>query len=80
MLILTREENESIIISTTDGKVEVTIAHVSSSGKVQLSITAPKCVIVHRKEIQLIVEKEQAEIEAGRSRHGVKFNLPSKTH
>lgn len=78
MLILTRETDESVIISPPVGKIEVIVLHVTTSGKVTLGFIAPKSVTVHRKEIQLVVEKEA--IEAERSRNGTESNLPSSPH
>ena len=74
MLILTRFKDESIIINTSDGCVEVTIEHVGQDGKVRLGIEAPKSIAVHRKEIQLRIDKEKG------TTNGVVPNMPGKTH
>ena len=72
MLVLTRERNESVVINDV---IEITIVGVTSTGKVTLGITAPKNVPVHRKEIQLAIERERKE-----SKHGAKSNMPRKAH
>ena len=76
MLILTREKDESVVISPPVGKIEVVVLNVTH-GKVVLGFIAPKSVTVHRKEIQVAIEKEEA-IERGRN--GIKPNLPSSPH
>lgn len=57
MLVLTRKENESIII---DEQIKVTIISIGSD-KVRIGITAPKEVSVHREEVQIEID---ARIEA----------------
>lgn len=47
MLVLSRKENESIMIGDN---IEITICDVRGD-KVRLGITAPKDVSVHRKEV-----------------------------
>jgi carbon storage regulator len=49
MLVLTRRENESIIIRED---IEVRIAHIQGN-KVRVGIIAPKDVPVYRKELTL---------------------------
>jgi carbon storage regulator len=60
MLILTRKEEESLII---DGKIEITIIK-SEDGKVKLGITAPKEIEIHRKEIFEKIQEENKEAKA----------------
>ena len=65
MLVLSRQKNESIIISleNKDGKaieVEVMISDVRG-GKVRLGINAPREVQVHRLEIWEIIKREKEE-------------------
>lgn len=50
MLLLTRNVQESILIHTLDGIIEVTVTHISD-GKVRLGIDAPDDVLIMRKEI-----------------------------
>ena len=71
MLVLTRERNESIVIND---EIEIEILDVRGD-KVRLGITAPKGIPVHRKEIQLAIERERKE-----SKHGTVTHLPSSTH
>lgn len=74
MLLLTRYKDESIIMTTAEGRIEVMIMRVSTRGKVQLAITAPKTISVHRKEIQLEIDNER------RLEDGAKSNNASQTH
>ncbi len=60
MLILTRKEEESLII---DGKIEITVIK-SEDGKVKLGITAPKEIEIHRKEIFEKIQEENKEAKA----------------
>ena len=55
MLVLSRRENESIVI---DGRIEVTIVDIRSK-RVRVGITAPEDITVHRKEIQEMIEKNK---------------------
>ncbi len=61
MLTLSRYKNESIIITTPEGRIEVMIQNVHRNGKVQLGIDAAKRITVHRKEIQMIIDKKEKE-------------------
>ncbi len=54
MLILTRKQDESIII---DDKIEITVISIDE-GKVRLGISAPKEIAVHRKEVYLDIQAE----------------------
>jgi carbon storage regulator len=60
MLVLTRKEDEKIII---DDNIELTVVEVGN-GKVQLGIDAPQEIEIHREEIYRKIEEEN--IEAGR--------------
>lgn len=59
MLVLTRKEDEGIVI---DGRITVTVVEIRG-GKVKLGVTAPKEVSVHRQEVQALVDshKERGE-------------------
>ena len=61
MLVLGRNKDESIIIEGSDGRIEIMVIEVRSSGKpqVRLGITAPKSISVHRKEIQEAIDREK---------------------
>jgi carbon storage regulator len=52
MLVLTRMQNEKIVITTPDG-IRITVMVIAIRGdKVRLGIEAPKDVAVHREEVQ----------------------------
>jgi len=57
MLTLTRKTNESILIHTLDGIIEVSVNQVRG-GQVKLGITAPAEVLIMRKEIDDSTEYE----------------------
>lgn len=71
MLVLTRVRDESIIISTSEGRIEVMVTDVKHNGRVRLGITAPKSVTVNRKEVQEQIDKE--------TKHGASTNMSSST-
>ena len=54
MLVLTRKQNESIMIGDS---VEVTVVEVKGE-QVKLGITAPRDIKVHRKEVFLAIQRE----------------------
>jgi len=54
MLVLTRKEDESIIIN---GNIEITMLKISGK-KVRVGITAPPEISVHRREIHEMVESQ----------------------
>ena len=56
MLVLSRHKDESIMIG---GNVEVMIVSVRGN-KVQLGITAPKEISVHRKEVYEAIQREKS--------------------
>ena len=55
MLVVSRYKEESIIIG---GNIEVVIVDIRGE-KVRLGITAPKDISVHRKEIQVAIDREK---------------------
>lgn len=57
MLVLSRKENESIVIRDD---ITVTIVEIRGD-KVRLGIVAPKEVPVHRLEVQQLVEQQRRE-------------------
>lgn len=71
MLVLSREKNECIVINEV---IEIEILDVKGD-KVRLGITAPENVPVHRKEVQLAIERERKE-----SKRGTKSHLPRSAH
>ncbi len=56
MLVLSRRRNESIMVGEN---IEITISDISRT-RVQLGITAPRDVSVHRKEIHKAIQREKA--------------------
>ena len=55
MLVLTRRENESLVIG---GDIKLTVLSVKG-GQVRIGIDAPKEIAIHRQEILLNTEKVQ---------------------
>lgn len=55
MLVLTRRQDESIII---EDDIEITVVDIRG-GKVRLGITAPRSVSVYRKEVYNAIQKEK---------------------
>lgn len=51
MLVLTRNQGQSIVIQTSDGEIEVTIANVNQKGQVKVGIQAPDNVDIWRSEL-----------------------------
>lgn len=51
MLVLSRSEEESIIISTSDGSIVVKVVDIRGS-VVRLAFQAPPSVAIHREEVQ----------------------------
>lgn len=61
MLVLTRKTGESILIGND---IEITITQIKGD-QVKLGIKAPKHVEIHRKEIWLDIQRENAEASSG---------------
>ena len=59
MLVLSRRQNESIIINSD---IEVTILRVRGN-RVRLGIEAPMDISVHRREIHDVIQRRKAENE-----------------
>ena len=57
MLVLTRKENESIMIGDD---VEVKILDIKDT-QIKIGIVAPRAVPVHRREVYLAIQAENAE-------------------
>jgi carbon storage regulator len=57
MLVLTRKENESIMIGND---IEVKVLDLKDN-QVKLGIVAPRSVAVHRREIYLAIQAENAQ-------------------
>ena len=57
MLVLTRKENESIMIGN---EIEVKVLDIKDN-QIKLGIVAPKAVAVHRREVYEAIQAENAE-------------------
>ncbi|MGV8145779.1 MAG: carbon storage regulator CsrA [Alkaliphilus sp.] len=57
MLVLTRKNDESIII---DGNIEIKVLGIED-GKVRIGINAPKEIEIYRKEIYIEIENQNKE-------------------
>ncbi len=60
MLVLTRKENESIMIGDS---IEVKLLDVKEH-QVKIGIAAPKHIAVHRKEVYLAIQAENKQAAA----------------
>lgn len=67
MLILTRKPEESIMIGD-DVEVKVLDIH---DNKVRIGISAPKDVVVHRREVYQEIRRENMEASAPRTLEGL---------
>ncbi|AZO94003.1 carbon storage regulator CsrA [Halocella sp. SP3-1] len=54
MLILTRKKDESIII---DDKIKIKVIDIDGN-RVQLGISAPESITIHREEVYLEIQEE----------------------
>jgi len=69
MLILTRKQNESLIIN---GNIEVRVISIDD-GKIKLGIDAPRSVDIHRKEVfEKIEEENRSAIIEAKNLEGLK--------
>lgn len=58
MLVLTRNKNEKIIVTTKSGDV-ITVLLVDIRGdKVRIGIDAPLTATIHRAEVQEVIDRE----------------------
>ncbi|MCX5757058.1 MAG: carbon storage regulator CsrA [Candidatus Hydrogenedentes bacterium] len=60
MLVLTRKENESIMIGAD---IEIKVLDLKES-QVKLGIVAPRSIAVHRREVYLAIQAENAQAAA----------------
>ncbi len=72
MLVLTRKENESIMIGDD---VEVKVLDLKEN-QVKLGIVAPRAVAVHRREVYLAIRAENAQAAAAAQLDSVSRLLP----
>jgi len=59
MLCLTRHKDESIVIDTPNGTIEIMVTRIGSD-TVGIGIAAPPSFPIHRKEIAEAIRREQA--------------------
>ncbi len=59
MLVLSRKSGQSIIVN---GDITVTVVEIGR-GRVQLGITAPLHMTIHREEVHRRIERESARLE-----------------
>ena len=51
MLVLTRNEGQSIVIQTSEGDIEIKINGVAKNGQVRVGIQAPENIAIWRAEL-----------------------------
>lgn len=73
MLVLTRKENESIMIGDA---IEVKVLDLKEN-QVKIGIVAPRNIAVHRREVYLAIQAENAQAASGAPVEGI-TNLISK--
>ncbi len=72
MLVLTRKENESIMIGND---IEVKLLDLRDS-QAKIGIIAPRSVAVHRREVFLAIQAENAQAAAPSSLDGLSQLIP----
>lgn len=72
MLVLTRKENESIMIGND---IEVKVLDLKDN-QVKIGIVAPRAVAVHRREVYLAIQAENAQAAAPARVDGISKLIP----
>lgn len=72
MLVLTRRENESIMIGAD---IEVKVLDLKDN-QVKIGIVAPRSVAVHRREIYLAIQAENAQAASAPQVEGISSLIP----
>ncbi len=72
MLVLTRKENESIMIGD---EIEVKVLDLKEN-QVKLGIVAPRAVAVHRREVYLAIRAENAQAASAAQVDSISRLLP----
>lgn len=72
MLVLTRKENESIMIGN---EIEVKVLDLKDN-QVKLGIMAPRAVAVHRREVYLAIQAENAQAATASRVDGISNLIP----
>lgn len=73
MLVLTRRENESIMIGD---EIEVKVLDIKDK-QIKIGIVAPRDVAVHRREVFLAIQAENQEAAAGVDLPDISNIIPS---
>lgn len=73
MLVLTRKENESIMIGSD---IELKVLDLKDN-QVKLGIVAPRSVAVHRREVYLAIQAENAQAATSAPVDDVSNLIPS---
>ena len=72
MLVLTRKENESIMIGND---IELKVLDLKDN-QVKLGIVAPRSVTVHRREVYLAIQAENAQAASPAAIDGIANLIP----
>ncbi len=72
MLVLTRKENESIMIGDD---IEVKVLDIKEN-QVKIGIVAPRAVAVHRREVYLAIQAENAQAASVAKLDGITNLIP----
>lgn len=72
MLVLTRKENESIMIGN---EIEVKVLDLKDN-QVKIGIMAPRSVAVHRREVYLAIQAENAQAASSSHIEGLSDLFP----
>ena len=72
MLVLTRKEDESIMIGD---EIEVKVLDLREN-QVKIGIVAPREVAVHRREVYLAIQAENAQAASAASAEGISKLIP----
>lgn len=72
MLVLTRKENESIMIGDD---IEVKVLDLKES-QVKIGIVAPRSVAVHRREVYLAIQAENAQAASVKQAESISKLIP----
>jgi carbon storage regulator len=72
MLVLTRKENESIMIGDD---VEVKVLDLKES-QVKIGIVAPRSIAVHRREVYLAIQAENAQAASAKQAEDISKLIP----
>ena len=66
MLILTRREKDSVVFSHPDWDYRIEFTILGTKGKQnRIGIKAPNSVVIHRSEVQMRIDAENAALDVG---------------